>query len=156
MFLDAAGRKFEGSITLPTVIDLRKLGVDLNRGLPEILQQLQDDPAMLANVLFVVHEESCASHTVDDESFGRLLNGDVLPGAIDSLVDAIINFSQPAVRSSLRTLVQRGKEVEALALLRVQRSLETITAETILASTSSQHAGNTPESAESACTGREA
>lgn len=148
MFRDSKMRQFEGVIVLPTAVRLKKIGIDLGGDLPKTLDGIKDDPELLGNVLYIVHESSVKSHGMTEEDFGQILDGNVLPAAVDSLIDAIINFSQPGIRPALRSLVSKGEEVQRLTTLRAIQAIDEMTPEMIL-STLSGSVGNSPESLES-------
>jgi hypothetical protein len=133
VFKDSKNRKFEGVIVLPTVVRLKALGVDLGGDLPVMLQQLQADPELLGNVLYLVHEASAKELDVSDQDFGYLLNGDTLAAAFDSLVDAIINFSQPAMRPAMRKLVEKGNEVTRIHMERLETEVNKLDPEAVAA-----------------------
>lgn len=145
MFTDSQGRKFDAVIVLPTVVQLKAMGVDLGLDLPKVVEAIQADAELLGNVLYLVHQESAETNGVSDSQFGRLLNGDTLPKAIDSLIDAIINFSQPATRAALRKLVEKGRDVNRLTAERMELAVDRLSAEQIL-SICSATAGDSQES----------
>lgn len=148
MFKDSTNREFAAVIVLPTITELRKINVNLGRGLSEVMSQLADDPALLGDVLWIVHRDSIQMHGLTDEQFGRILDGNTLAAAVESLEEAIINFSPPATRPALRKLAQKGKEVLNLAGQSAVTEIEALSAETILNSLSDS-AGSTPASVDS-------
>lgn len=148
MFKDKQNREFEGIIVLPTMVKLKKIGVDLNDDLPKLMESLMGDGEQLCGALYTIHEKSILEHNLSPDDFGNLLDGDVLPLAVDSLQDAIINFSRPAIREPLRKVFQKSQELEAILGERMNQAADQITDEMIL-STLSNTAGASLESSES-------
>lgn len=148
MFKDSQGRSFESLIVLPTAVELKSIGVDLGADINEVLKGLQSEPELLGQVLYLVHQEAAEKLQVAPEQFGRLLNGDVLPNAVDSLIEAIINFSHPATRAPLRKLMETSKVVQAGIAEQMMQIAERVDPQQVL-STLSKQLADSPESSES-------
>jgi len=128
-FIDSAGTSWPLSVTVGTVRRVKQaLDIDLlaiadgdqrtGSKSDRLLARLFTDPMLLADVLYVVCQETCAERQVTDEQFGGLLGGDAIAEATDALLEALVDFFPPAKREALRKILGRIREVEDRAAQR--------------------------------------
>lgn len=112
-FTDEAGREWAVEVNCGTLWRVRDaLGVNLTADLPAVMERLAKDPALLANVLFVVCERQADGRGVSDEEFGRGLRGEAIGRAAGALVAALVEFSpSPAWRAYMAALIEGMEEV---------------------------------------------
>lgn len=144
-FTDLKGREHSVEITLATAITLKKdLGVDI--GNVNAIDKISGDWETLVNVLCVACRASFETHGLKTpEDVAECLGGDVLDAAATALWDAMADFFPPLKRQAFRGMLDKSKEVEALARKQIEQELKDVTPEAILAM-SSNLAGSKAES----------
>ena len=128
-FTDDSGRDWLVAINVTTVKRVRALcDVDLMAILDEsgaLLARFVDDPALLADVLYVACQAQADERDVSDEQFGELLAGDTLQKATDAFLEALVDFfPQETRRKALRRLIEKINKVQGIALNMAVTQLE--------------------------------
>ena len=77
-----------------------------------LLGVMQSDET-LVQVLWLFCEEQAAATNVDEEEFGRGLDGLALELAINALEECVLNFCRPARRVAIQAVREKAHEVEA-------------------------------------------
>jgi hypothetical protein len=104
-FTDTKEREWIVAIDVTTVVDLRNtLEFDiLSDDQGQMVLRLEQDPVLLANVLFVVCQDQAKLLKVDSREFGRGLCGPPIGDATAALIEALADFSQsPKAKQNLR------------------------------------------------------
>lgn len=137
-FVDSKGREYDPSITLATQIALKKLGVDLMGHFDgRLWENLADDPELLVNVLAESVSESMIKNNVDAVEFAKSLGGDSLDAATTALRDAITDFFPPLQRAAAKKLIEKSDTVMKMAAGQMDKAIDNLTPEAILASMNS-------------------
>lgn len=111
-FTDTNGKVWSVRLDAPTIADVRRdCGVDLADMDGKVANQLENDPVLLVNVLYVVCREQAVQASISDRDFGRSLVGDPIGVATKALTDAITDFFPSGKRTLLRSLVNKQGEI---------------------------------------------
>lgn len=111
-FKDANGKAWLVRLDAPTIADVRRdCGVDLAELEGKVAGQLESDPVLLVNVLYVVCREQANQAGINDRQFGTALVGDPIGAAAKALIDAITDFFPIGKRTLLRSLVDKQGEI---------------------------------------------
>lgn len=121
VFKDTEGRSWMLSINVTSIRRVRGLvGVDLCKLIDDKLQPFADlvsDPCKLVDVLYCLCKDEADKRGVSDEDFGRAMAGDVIDESINAFTEELIDFFQNArIRASLRTVIAKGKTIQAKML----------------------------------------
>jgi hypothetical protein len=125
-FTDTDGREWKLSIHVSAIkrvkdaLDLDLLGVADGK----LLQELSEDPMLLANVLFVLCEKQCQDAGISDEQFGEGLGGDVIAEATEALLTELVDFFRPGRREILRRALAKVQATESEALARAAKHMD--------------------------------
>lgn len=149
-FTDTKGRDYECVVTLQTVINLRKNGVNLNdlfKKDSDIWTRLDNDPELLVNTLCVICDESIRKHHsgTDEEiaiAFASSIGGDTLAHANAAMWEAIASFYPPLQRAALMKIWIKTQSLTKLAMERIWDATDNLTLETL----SKSGVGNLPGS----------
>lgn len=71
------------------------------------LDKIASDPFLLFQVIFILCEQQVRDAGIGEEEFAELFDSDSIQAATDSLVQEVINFSQPAKRKMLTVVYKR-------------------------------------------------
>lgn len=71
------------------------------------LDKIASDPFLLFQVIFILCEQQVRDAGIGEEEFAELFDSDSIQAATDSLVQEVINFSQPAKRKMLTVIYKR-------------------------------------------------
>ena len=154
VFSDSKGNKWALAVT---VSDLKRckqvLGVDLAAEAVsgELFSKLADDPVFLVDVLYVLCSSQAEMAGISDEDFGRLMVGDCIEEATQSLAEAIVDFFPKARRELMRKLLAKTQEMQQRATQTAHEWLDSGKMEKMMNDelsrlTSSSSATSTPES----------
>lgn len=69
-----------------------------------VLHRIADDPCLLVNTLYLVHQPRAEELGLSDEEFGELLVGDTIEQAATALVEALCAFFPRGRRTVLKQL----------------------------------------------------
>ncbi len=123
-FTDTNGKIWTVRLDAPTIADVRRdCEVDLADMEGKVASDLENDPVLLVNVLYVVCREQAIKGDISDRDFGRSIVGDPIGAATKALTDAITDFFPSGKRTLLRSLVNKQGEIRdkgtALALAKL-------------------------------------
>jgi hypothetical protein len=114
-----------------TVIELKKLKDEFQLDLGEcasrenkILAQLSTNTVLLVDVLSCLLEEQIKHLGLNERQFAQGIVGAGITKALDALVEAIINFSQPREGQVLRAMWNKLEATKELATERVLGRME--------------------------------
>jgi hypothetical protein len=114
-----------------TVIELKKLKDEFQLDLGEcasrenkILAQLSTNTVLLVDVLSCLLEEQVKQLGLNERQFALGIVGAGITKALDALVEAIINFSQPREGQVLRAMWNKLEATKELATERVLGQME--------------------------------
>ncbi|MEW4566124.1 hypothetical protein AB1K70_26640 [Bremerella sp. JC770] len=130
-FTDSKGRKWDATVDVPTVKEIRnhlKIDLlDLLNGQDHSLRKLIEDPITLVDALWLVCREQCAEKNITDEEFGRGLVGEGIDNAVDAFLVGLAYFFPKGRREIVLGVVRKMNEsmervtTKALAALEDQR-----------------------------------
>lgn len=108
-FTDGAGLAWRIEITIPALRRVRALtGVDLMEILngEDLLQRMERNPVLLADVLYALCKPEADERKVTDEQFGLAL-GPAIEDAVKALIDAVVSFCPNPRRRAALGVVHR-------------------------------------------------
>ena len=122
-FKDAAGRTWTVEITVDTIKRVRTvLDTDLlDAAAGDLLRDLALDPVRVVDILYVILEEQTKDQGVSDTDFGKAMDGDVIDAAVDSFLDALINFFPRRQRAIMREVLDKATLLQDRVLAAVQK-----------------------------------
>ncbi|MEW4451291.1 hypothetical protein AB1L30_01270 [Bremerella sp. JC817] len=136
-FTDSKNRKWDATVDVPTVKQIRNLLkvdlLELLNGRHDVLQKLIDDPILLVDALYLVCREQCQSRNITDEEFGRGLVGDGIDNAVDAFLVGVAHFFPKGRRQVVLGVIQKlnqsldrvtAKSLQALADPRVDQAID--------------------------------
>ena len=137
-FEDRNGRRWRLSLDVQTLREVKKgTGYDLARMFTRKgLQTLADDPGLLVDVLWVLVQDQRPSD-MEPVAFARLFDGDALESATAAIVDAGIDFLPRSRSGLMRQFREKAAEIETAQMNLLQRRLEELTVEDLMAQRSS-------------------
>lgn len=87
----------------------RELGLDVgNLRDGKLFLDFAFDHFRLAAALWLLCEEQADREGIDEEAFGRMLKPAVLPAAVKALEGAVVNFTPPALRATVRAAIAKA------------------------------------------------
>jgi len=119
-FKDSKGRLWQIAVNVFTVKQVKsQLDVDLTQAVvmsstpqtqPDVslIDRLNNDPVLLADVLYVICRQEAEEKGVSDEEFGRSLAGRPIADATMALLEEIVDFFPDPARRSIGHLVLNG------------------------------------------------
>ncbi|MEM8864561.1 MAG: hypothetical protein AAGF31_03340 [Planctomycetota bacterium] len=111
-FTDSERRVWRLALNVDAARQLHAIGVDLvNLGDGRVLLDLASDWLKLGMTLWVLCEEQADRLKVSEQAFGRLLDEPTLAKAAKALEGAIVNFTPPARRKTVKAIVRRVHDV---------------------------------------------
>lgn len=157
-FFDNKQRPYLFELTAHTASQLKKLGLlDVNKILePEELDKLRSDIGRYIDVLATLAEDSINKHGITAVDFAKSIGGDELEKSWEVFVEAVINFSPPPIRETLRKVQGLEREARLLVAKKAMAKLDQVTPEqlasaieTTISDASLSGATNLPESSAS-------
>ena len=109
---EAGGHTWKIAVNVPTIKDVRELDVDLADAGPDVIEQLERDPVLLVDVLWVLCRDQAKTLSVTDQQFGEALVGDPIGDATTALIEAIVDFSHGRRKSLLLKAMEKAEEVQ--------------------------------------------
>lgn len=123
-FDDSTGRAWHLAIDVTRCRSLKALGLDVaNLTNGKIFTELGADWLKLAAGLYVLCERQAEAAGLSEEDFGVLLDARTLEAAAKAFEEAIVNFTPPAKRATVQTLIAKAHQAieradaEGVALL---------------------------------------
>jgi hypothetical protein len=140
-FSDTKGHDWLVEINVGTLRNVKaKLDFDLLGGsdpMGKALQRLYEDPALLADTLYVLCEKQCQERNISSEDFGYSLAGDAIEYATKAILDELIAFLPEKKRQRLKTVVSKLEEAESMGLKIIDQKIsEELTTEKLQAAAS--------------------
>lgn len=125
-FTDAAGRDWLLTVNVNTVKRVREaLGLNLLEVLGgDVLERLAADPILLVDTLYVICQPQAKERGLSDEQFGEAMAGESIGQAAAALVEALLDFFQPAQRQLLGKLWAKIQQAEGRATAAALTNLE--------------------------------
>lgn len=115
-FLDAIGDRWTIEISVAEIRQLRaEISVDLLSLLDDngaLLRKLAGDPIQLVDVISVLCSDQITSRDLDERGFAKRLVGHGLEAALDGLIEALANFSQPRQGAVIRQVWAKAKAMD--------------------------------------------
>ncbi|WP_020473385.1 hypothetical protein [Zavarzinella formosa] len=155
-FKDGKNREWTVLINVPVIKRvLTKTGKNLGDLLKNecaLLMEITASPVLFADVLASMCGPQIAASGITEEDFQESLAGDAGEPAVQAFWDALVDFSPPRTRETLRSLGVKSEQVRQLAMTRAGESLAKfmeMTPEKILNTISSNIATGSPESSAS-------
>lgn len=135
-FTDTCGRTWTVSVNVATVKRVKDLlGVNLMEAITgDLIQQLEVDPILLVDILYVACKGAADANGVSDEDFGQALGGDALEKATDAFLEELIDFFPEAKRRIFRQAFQKMKEAEMAGIAKAAQRLDSLDIEAMLES----------------------
>lgn len=99
-------------------------GVHLTNLEADPFSKLEADPLLLCDVLWCLCEDQAKTRNVTAEQFYQLLEGEQIAAAADALEQAIVFFSLPAKRSTLRGVLEKNRILRQKAMDTAMSRLE--------------------------------
>lgn len=130
-FTDARARSWDVVLDVSAIkrvkgllgVNLYDLVDDGAKGLGELL----GDPCRLVDVVYVLCREQCQAQGLTDEDFGRGFSGDSLEAAGEAFVAELLDFfPNRQARTSLRKLLEKGREAGRLYLEQTGEKVDAI------------------------------
>lgn len=120
-FVDKRGRVWTIEIDVGLARSIKsQTGIDfVNFGASKDSRKLATDTELFVRVLWLLLEEQTEAQQVDEIAFARGLNGDVLGAAMEAVLEALVNFTPPASRDTMRAMKKRAMELEGKAKAKV-------------------------------------
>lgn len=125
-FTDRRDREWKIVLDVALCRDVKtQLGIDLaNWADGKAASKLWSDDAALVDTLWLLLKEQAANCAVDELSFARSLNGDVLAAGLKAIEAAVVNFTRPDRRDMVRKIAEKSGEVTAAAVDRATQEIE--------------------------------
>lgn len=116
-FKDSSNRPWALSVNISSVKRVRSmLGVDLlaiNVGEPPLVMQLDTDPVLLVDVLYVLLKPDLDSAGISDEQFGAALGGDAFDAAREAFWSELTDFFRGLRRAEMVSLIVKARAAVA-------------------------------------------
>lgn len=122
-FKDKSEREWKIQLDAPTILKVREevdpkfmLGDDSEE--ENTCTRLGDDQVLLCLVLYVLCADQCEAARIGQASFMKdvIGDGDTIQAAGEALETAIVNFIQPRKRKWVKTVVEKTRAMEDLAI----------------------------------------
>jgi hypothetical protein len=117
-FTDNTGRSWSVTINVGAVKRVRDAcGVNLLDAVGgALIQQLIDDPVLLADIVYCLVKEAADAAGITDEQFGRCLAGDAIDAATAAVLEELVDFFPLRRRTVLRKALEKAKALEAMGI----------------------------------------
>jgi len=125
-FRDNQGRTWAIDVNVDAVKRVRQLlDVDLLKAAEgELLAKLAGDPVMLVDVIYAICKPEVDRQDITNEDFGRAMAGDAIERATEALLEGLVDFFPNPKRAPLKKALGKLRTLEALALTRANRMLD--------------------------------
>lgn len=125
-FKDNEGRTWSVSVTVSAIKRVRDLlGVDLLKVTEgTLLQELAGDPVLLVDVVFALCKPEADKRGISDVEFGEAMAGDAIDAATVAVLEDLVDFFRSGPRARLRKALAKMEKIEAMALARADRVLD--------------------------------
>ena len=123
-FKDSEGRPWTIVATVHTVRRVKRDTADADNGFEgidltkaEVITTLGDDVFELGEVLYSLCQDQAKERDLDEDQFASAFDGDVIQGAVECLIDAMVSFTRPAKkRQALKKALAKKAEMEEKVL----------------------------------------
>jgi hypothetical protein len=117
-FADNSGRVWSVTINVGAVKRVRDAcGVNLLDAVGgTLIQQLIDDPVLLADIVYCLVKEAADAAGITDEQFGRCLAGDAIDAATAAVLEELVDFFPLRRRTVLHKALEKAKALEAMGI----------------------------------------
>lgn len=78
--------------------------------------RLQADPVLLCRAIYMLCQKQIEQRDVSEEDFYMEVIGDAIERATEALLEAILNFTQPSMRSLLKAVASKTATVQSRAI----------------------------------------
>ena len=131
-FTDNAGRSWNISVTVDAVKRVRSLlDVDLTEAASgKLIHQLADSPILLCDVIYCIVKPQADEKEITDEDFGKAMAGDAIDQATTAFLEDLVNFFPSRKREMLAKVLEKLKNLEAIAAEVVNKRLDSPELET--------------------------
>jgi hypothetical protein len=124
-FTDNQNRPWTLRIDVGAIKAVRsRLGIDLADLSGKVEEQLDADPALLVDVLWVLIEQDAKGRNVSDVDFGQSMVGDPIDAATAALLEAKVDFFPSRRREILKRIAEKTahvrKKADALAMAQLE------------------------------------
>jgi len=125
-FSDNTGRVWSVTINVGAVKRVRDAcGVNLLDAVGgTLIQQLIDDPVLLADIVYCLVKDQADAAGITDEQFGRCLAGDAIDAATAAVLEELVDFFPLRRRTILRKALAKAKALEAMGIEAAGRYLD--------------------------------
>jgi len=135
-FVDKNAVKWDAAITVGAAKRIKALtGFDVMAVAEKESQSLtllHQDPLTLVDVLYAACKPQADDKGITDVQFGESFDGEAIEKAADALVEGIINFFPPRRRGPLRKAMDKMRQMEDLAMERIDTELDAIDLQEVL------------------------
>ncbi len=123
---DTSGRTWATNINVGTIKRVKAITgknlLDLAGG--ELASEVMQDPCLLCDILFAIHQPEAEKQGISDEQFAECLGGDSIEEATDALMNELIDFFPNSQRRKvLAQAMKQAKEQEAKAIEAASKEL---------------------------------
>ena len=156
VFKDNKGRSWEVVLDVRQVRKVRAaLGIDLANVIAlakdgsvdvGVVDRIANDPCLLADVLWVLVEETAKEDGVTDEEFGASLAGDSIEDAARAFLDELVDFFPGAKRLFLKKAVELSRKFAGETEEVLKKALADPELERMVAATSTSSSASSPGS----------
>jgi len=125
-FTDNSGRSWSVTINVGAVKRVRDAcGVNLLDAVGgALIQQLIDDPVLLADIVYCLVKDQADAAGITDEQFGRCLAGDAIDSATAAVLEELVDFFPLRRRTVLRKALEKAKALEAMGIEAASKYLD--------------------------------
>jgi len=125
-FTDNSGRVWSVTINVGAVKRVRDAcGINLLDAVGgTLIQQLIDDPVLLADIVYCLVKDQADAAGITDEQFGRCLAGDAIDAATAAVLEELVDFFPLRRRTVLRKALEKARALEAMGIEAAGRYLD--------------------------------
>jgi hypothetical protein len=151
-FKDTAGRNWQISVNVESIKRVRAEvdGLDLCAAVEgDVINRLQNDPILLAGVLYALCKPAADQQNVTPEQFGEALAGDAIEAATVALLEDLADFFPKTRRAMIRKALEKYTQVEAAATRRAGEEIDKMDPDALIAKVFGNSSTASPESSAS-------
>ena len=120
----SAGGFMLGELKPKQEIFLRNIYSEKDPAEASLLAQLQSDPILLIDVIFVLVKPQADARSLTDEQFGIKVGGEELNSIVDAFWGAYEDFFQKCGNSALEKLIHLNRKMMAKAMDSAEKSVD--------------------------------